>query len=42
MKSLMMLGWMKRMLKRSAEFAEQRGYKRIDIEQIVHLDPFDL
>ena len=42
MKSLMMLGWMKRMLKRSAEYAEQRGYKRIDIEQIVHLDPFDL
>ena len=42
MKSLMMLGWMKRMLKRSAEYAEQKGYRRIDIEQVVHLDPFKI
>ena len=40
MKSLMMLGWMKRMLKRSGEYARERGYKRIDIEQVVHLDAF--
>ena len=42
MKSLMMLGWMKRMLKRSAEYAKERGYKRIDIEQVVQLDPFQI
>ena len=42
MKSLMMLGWMRRMLKRSAEYAKERGYKRIDIEQVIQLDPFAL
>ncbi|MGY8669687.1 MAG: hypothetical protein ACKVJ7_01400 [Candidatus Poseidoniales archaeon] len=41
MKDLMMLGWMRRMLKRAGADAKERGYKRIDIEQLVHLDPFD-
>ena len=40
MKTLMELGWMRRMLKRSGEHAAERGYKRVDIEQVVHLDPF--
>jgi len=40
MKELMMLGWVRRMLKASAIEAEERGYKRIDIEQLIHLDPF--
>ena len=41
MKDLMMLGWMRRMLVRSGHEAEERGYKKIDIEQIVLLDPFE-
>ena len=41
MKELMMLGWMRRMLKRAGDDAKERGYKRIDIEQLVHLDPFE-
>jgi len=41
MKDLMMLGWMRRMLKRAGIDAEERGYKRIDIEQLIHLDPFE-
>lgn len=41
MKDLMMLGWMRRMLKRAGVDAEERGYKRIDIEQLIHLDPFE-
>mgnify|MGYP001979224126 CR=1 FL=1 len=41
MKDLMMLGWIRRMLVRAAENAEERGYKRIDIEQLIHLDPFE-
>jgi hypothetical protein len=41
MKELMMLGWMRRMLKRAGADAKERGYKRIDIEQLVHLDPFE-
>jgi hypothetical protein len=36
----MRLGWMRRMLKRSGEIALERGYKRVDIEQVVNLDPF--
>lgn len=40
MKTLMSLGWMRSMLSRAAENARERGYKRIDVEQIVHLDPF--
>lgn len=40
MKDLMRLGWMRRMLKRSGEYARERGYKRVDIEQVVNLDPF--
>jgi len=41
MKDLMMLGWIRRMLVRAAESAEDRGYKKIDIEQLIHLDPFE-
>jgi hypothetical protein len=29
------------MLKRAGIDAEERGYKRIDIEQLIHLDPFE-
>ena len=41
MKTLMSLGWMRSMLTKAAENARERGYKRIDVEQIVHLDPFE-
>lgn len=41
MQDLMRLGWMRRMLKRSGELANERGYKRVDIEQVVNLDPFE-
>ena len=41
MKDLMMLGWMRRMLVKAGENAEERGYKRIDVEQLIHLDPFE-
>jgi len=32
---------MRAMLTKAAETARERGYKRIDIEQIVHIDPFE-
>ena len=41
MKTLMALGWMRSMLTKAAENARERGYKRMDVEQIVHLDPFE-
>ena len=41
MKDLMMLGWIRRMLVKAGEDAEERGYKRIDVEQLIHLDPFE-
>ncbi|MDA7846022.1 hypothetical protein N9A87_03130 [Euryarchaeota archaeon] len=41
MKTLMSLGWMRSMLSKAAETARERGYKRIDVEQIVHIDPFE-
>ena len=41
MKDLMGLGWMRRKLKASADNARERGYKRIDIDQIVNIDPFE-
>ena len=41
MRELMMLGWMRRMLKRASHEARERGYKRIDVEQLVLLDPFE-
>lgn len=41
MKDLMMLGWMRRMLVKAGEDAAERGYKRIDVEQLIHLDPFE-
>ena len=41
MKDLMMLGWMRRMLVKAGEDTEERGYKRIDVEQLIHLDPFE-
>lgn len=41
MKELMMMGWVRRMLKASAIEAEERGYKRIDVEQLINLDPFE-
>ena len=40
MKTLMSLGWMRSMLIKAATNARDRGYKRIDIEQIVHIDPY--
>ena len=40
MRTLMSLGWMRSMLIKAATNARERGYKRIDIEQIVHLDPY--
>lgn len=41
MRTLMSLGWMRSMLIKAATNARERGYKRIDIEQIVNIDPFD-
>ena len=41
MKDLMMLGWIRRMLVRASKDAQERGYKRIDVEQLIHLDPFE-
>jgi len=41
MKELMMLGWIRRMLVRAGKDADERGYKRIDVEQLIHLDPFE-
>ena len=41
MKELMMLGWIRRMLVKAASDAEERGYKRIDVEQLINLDPFE-
>ncbi len=41
MTDLMMLGWIRRMLVRAGKDAEERGYKRIDVEQLIHLDPFE-
>jgi len=41
MKDLMMLGWIRRMLARAGVDANERGYKRIDVEQLIHLDPFE-
>ena len=41
MKDLMMLGWIRRMLVRAGKDAQERGYKRIDVEQLIHLDPFE-
>jgi len=41
MRTLMSLGWMRSMLVRAATTARERGYKRIDIEQIVNVDPFN-
>ena len=32
---------MRSMLIKAATNARERGYKRIDIEQIVNIDPFD-
>ena len=29
------------MLVKAGEDAEERGYKRIDVEQLIHLDPFE-
>jgi len=40
MRTLMGLGWMRRMLRAAADDARERGYRRIDIEQIVNIDPF--
>lgn len=40
MQTLMSLGWMRAMLIKAATNARERGYKRIDIEQIVHIDPY--
>ena len=40
MRTLMGLGWMRRMLRAAADEARERGYRRIDIEQIVNIDPF--
>ena len=39
--ALMAFGWIRRMLMKAAENARERGYSRIDIEQIVHIDPFE-
>ena len=41
MKHLMGLSWMRKMLVRAGENSEERGYKRIDVEQLIHLDPFE-
>jgi hypothetical protein len=37
----MAFGWIRRMLMKAAENARERGYPRIDIEQIVNIDPFE-
>ena len=39
--ALMAFGWIRRMLIKAADNARERGYSRIDIEQIVHIDPFE-
>lgn len=39
--ALMAFGWIRRMLMKAADNARERGYPRIDIEQIVNIDPFE-
>ena len=39
--ALMAFGWIRRMLIKASDNARERGYSRIDIEQIVHIDPFE-
>ena len=41
MKDLRMLDWIRRMLVKAGEDAEERDYKRIDVEQLIHPDPFE-
>jgi len=41
MKTLMSLGWMRNMLAKAAYVAREAGLKRIDVEQIVQIDPFE-
>jgi hypothetical protein len=40
MKTLMSLGWMRNVLAKAAYNAREAGLKRIDVDQIVHIDPF--
>jgi len=40
MKTLMSLGWMRNVLAKAAYNARESGLKRIDVDQIVHIDPF--
>ena len=40
MKTLMSLGWMRNMLSKAAHNARELGLKRIDLDQIVQIDPF--
>ena len=40
MKTLMSLGWMRNMLSKAAHNARESGLKRIDLDQIVQIDPF--
>ena len=39
--ALMAFGWIRRMLMKAADNARERGYSRIDIEQIVDIAPFE-
>jgi len=41
MKTLMSLGWMRNMLAKAAHVAREAGLKRIDVEEIVQIDPFE-
>jgi len=41
MKTLMSLGWMRNMLAKASHVAREAGLKRIDEEQIIHIDPFE-
>ena len=40
MKGLMTLGWMRSMVSRAAKNAIEQGKRAIDVDDIVHLDPF--
>jgi hypothetical protein len=40
MRGMMSLGWMRSMLTRAAAQAQERDGKVIDLQDIVHIDPF--
>ncbi|MCH1540236.1 MAG: hypothetical protein L7S56_02200 [Candidatus Poseidonia sp.] len=41
MRGMMSLGWMRSMLTKAAQQAQARGSRTIDVEDIIHIDPFE-